>query len=291
MKLLFATDGSERAESAAQLVAGIAEPDRIEITVMSVTPTGLPDLEYAALMLDPIEDRRKDTLALVDHWAGWFKEKGFDARAKIAEGRPGEEIVHAVERDWYDLTVLGSGRSTWLGTHLLGSVSTHVLHSSPSSVLIVHRFDPSTDGPRAVMAVDGSRSCEFAARATRELLVSHSKVRVVSCFAPMTAFALPGAVSVTVMPSGEQYEQALGAAERRAQHFANQFVDAGYEAEAVALWGQPQEQILKDADSFGADIVVVGSRGLGPMKRALLGSVSDQIVRHAPATLVGRRLT
>ncbi|HJR46511.1 MAG TPA: universal stress protein, partial [Actinomycetota bacterium] len=80
-------------------------------------------------------------------------------------------------------------------------------------------------------------------------------------------------------------------AERRAAHFADEFRTAGYETETAAVWGHPHEQILKETESFGADIVVVGSRGLGPLKRALLGSVSDQVVRHAPATLVGRRLT
>jgi nucleotide-binding universal stress UspA family protein len=37
-----------------------------------------------------------------------------------------------------------------------------------------------------------------------------------------------------------------------------------------------------------ADIVVVGSRGLGAVERVAIGSVSDQIAREAPATLVAR---
>jgi len=36
------------------------------------------------------------------------------------------------------------------------------------------------------------------------------------------------------------------------------------------------------------DLVAVGSRGLGPIARAILGSVSDQVVRHSPAALIGR---
>ena len=35
------------------------------------------------------------------------------------------------------------------------------------------------------------------------------------------------------------------------------------------------------AEEIGADLIVVGSRGLGGLKRALMGSVSESVVRHA----------
>ena len=291
MKVLFATDGSDPAQAAAELLARVADKSRVELSVMSVTHSGMPELEEAPFLLDPIEARRENTLALVDHWTAWFQDQGFHSSAKVAEGRPGQEIVRAVEDDWFDLTVLGSGRSSWLGQRLLGSVSTHVLHSSPSSVLIVHHAKLGPDIPRLLVAVDGSRGCEFAARAATGMTVPSAKIRVVSCFAPVTAFMVPGAVGSIPVVSGDSYDKAMSTAERRAAHFADEFRTAGYETETAAVWGHPHEQILKETESFGADIVVVGSRGLGPLKRALLGSVSDQVVRHAPATLVGRRLT
>jgi nucleotide-binding universal stress UspA family protein len=45
--------------------------------------------------------------------------------------------------------------------------------------------------------------------------------------------------------------------------------------------------LLSEARAVGADLVVVGARGLGGLRRAI-GSVSDKLARHAPATLVGR---
>ncbi len=41
------------------------------------------------------------------------------------------------------------------------------------------------------------------------------------------------------------------------------------------------EQILKVAEDIGAGLIVMGSRGLGGVRRALMGSVSDSVVRHA----------
>ena len=51
------------------------------------------------------------------------------------------------------------------------------------------------------------------------------------------------------------------------------------ECEAVVLNGQPAEALLGASED--ADLVVVGSRGLGGFKRLMLGSVSDQVVHHA----------
>jgi nucleotide-binding universal stress UspA family protein len=38
---------------------------------------------------------------------------------------------------------------------------------------------------------------------------------------------------------------------------------------------------VRAAEDIGAGLVVVGSRGRGPIKRAVMGSVSDSVVRHA----------
>jgi nucleotide-binding universal stress UspA family protein len=43
----------------------------------------------------------------------------------------------------------------------------------------------------------------------------------------------------------------------------------------------PADSIVQVAEETGADLVVMGSRGLGGIKRALMGSVSDSVVRHA----------
>ncbi len=43
----------------------------------------------------------------------------------------------------------------------------------------------------------------------------------------------------------------------------------------------PKEAILKEAESFDADLIVMGSQGLGALSRFLLGSVSNAVVLHA----------
>jgi len=45
--------------------------------------------------------------------------------------------------------------------------------------------------------------------------------------------------------------------------------------------GHPTEEIARAAETYGADLLVLGARGLGTLKRLLLGSVSDAILRSA----------
>jgi nucleotide-binding universal stress UspA family protein len=45
--------------------------------------------------------------------------------------------------------------------------------------------------------------------------------------------------------------------------------------------GRPDAEIVKLAEEIGAGLIVMGSRGLGGIRRAVMGSVSDSVVRHA----------
>jgi nucleotide-binding universal stress UspA family protein len=46
------------------------------------------------------------------------------------------------------------------------------------------------------------------------------------------------------------------------------------------------EQIVQVAEDVGAGLIVMGSRGLGGMRRALIGSVSDSVIQHAPCPVL-----
>ena len=64
----------------------------------------------------------------------------------------------------------------------------------------------------------------------------------------------------------------------------------GSVTEAHLMSGRADEEIIFLAEGVGADLVVVGSRGLGGVRRTLVGSVSDSVVRHAHCpVLVVRR--
>jgi nucleotide-binding universal stress UspA family protein len=52
-------------------------------------------------------------------------------------------------------------------------------------------------------------------------------------------------------------------------------------AEAHLVRGRPDREIVHLSEEIGVGLIVMGSRGLGGVRRALMGSVSDSVVRHA----------
>jgi nucleotide-binding universal stress UspA family protein len=57
-------------------------------------------------------------------------------------------------------------------------------------------------------------------------------------------------------------------------------------ADTALLDGDPGGALCDLARSAAADVVVIGTRGRGGLRRAVLGSVSDHVVRHAPCPVV-----
>ena len=73
---------------------------------------------------------------------------------------------------------------------------------------------------------------------------------------------------------------------QQAQHFLDQQVDRVKEegvsvAEAHLVRGQPDREVVHLSEEIEAGLIIMGSRGLGGVRRALMGSVSDSVVRHA----------
>jgi nucleotide-binding universal stress UspA family protein len=132
-----------------------------------------------------------------------------------------------------------------------------------------------------VVGVDGSEGGEVALRfAAEEAALRGAKLRVVC------AWQVPTAVYAGVR--GVAADQALG--EDRARDVAaNALQEAtrlepGVDRESRAVLGQPAHVLVQESQD--ADLLVVGSRGLGGLKSALLGSVGQQCIHHAVCPVV-----
>jgi nucleotide-binding universal stress UspA family protein len=296
MKVLYATDGFAPALDAERLLTRLASRERAEVTVMSVTHAGVPALEHAVLVLDPIEERRHQSIEIVDAAVERLRAAGFSATGRTGEGQPGPEILQAVEQDWFDLIVVGAGRKGWLGSHLLGSVSLYLLHSAPCSVLVVHEVLGDDSPVRILVGTDGSRGTEFTIRSLTGFAdPDRCEVTAACVVADPVPFLVPVPGGPSPSPQFLEYDKELtqhlyARGKRNAENATTRLRDAGFMAEPAVLVGHPAEQLLKEAQERGFDLVAVGSRGTGPVRRALLGSVSDQVARHARSALVGRRL-
>ena len=143
---------------------------------------------------------------------------------------------------------------------------------------------------RILLATDGSADAELALRGAVALATSiGAELQMVHIGGEYH----PG-VEVTVSPA--LLEETLGELEQEAQNRldvqAKKVEEAGVTVAKAHLMmgGRPDQEIVTLAEEIGADLIVLGSRGLGGVRRALMGSVSDSVVRHAHCpVLVVRR--
>jgi nucleotide-binding universal stress UspA family protein len=138
---------------------------------------------------------------------------------------------------------------------------------------------------RFLIAVDGSDGSDAALREGLELAAGLK--------------AIVTLVTVTKPPSaalGEPYYQrALSEAMQHGREVLDGAMrtadDAGVTADYELLEGDPAHEIAALAESRGADMIVIGSRGLGTVAGTLLGSVSRHVVQHATLPVLVVRAT
>lgn len=61
--------------------------------------------------------------------------------------------------------------------------------------------------------------------------------------------------------------------------------NGSFKISSAILQGSPKQVIVEEAETWNADLIVMGSRGLGTWNRLLLGSVSDSVVHHAKCSV------
>ena len=130
---------------------------------------------------------------------------------------------------------------------------------------------------RILIAVDGSPAANVAARFGIELAAEHDAYAVFVLVAPEVDVVPTGGFGLTAHLPHE-----LTALDRKPLDDALALAaEAGVDARAELLRGDPVDEIVAFADSFDADLVVVGSRGHGALASTLLGSVSRGVLREA----------
>jgi len=135
-----------------------------------------------------------------------------------------------------------------------------------------------------LLATDGSKEAQLAFASAADLSEkTGSELHVVYVgHIPLVAYESPGATTLDPDLLGRMQEGAEQEARTMLEELVQRVGKTGGEVAGVhARLGRPDAQIVGVADELGAGLIVLGSRGLGPLRRALMGSVSASVVRHA----------
>ena len=137
---------------------------------------------------------------------------------------------------------------------------------------------------KMLVATDGSDEARLALATAADLAKStNSELHIAYVFP--TAVQRPFPNPITSRPAEvleHELEEAMGQAQSFLDREVEQVKGEGVEvADTHLVRGQPDRELVHISEEIGAGLIVMGSRGLGGLRRALMGSVSDSVVRHA----------
>ena len=294
MKILIAYDGSEFADAAIHDLRHAGLPDNAEALVYTVAdvivppelqpgdevPPELPAVrrahERAKQKLQQAEARARAASEIIQKdFPKW--QVTFEAAAES----PAWAIIFKAGEWHADLIVVGShGKSGFAGRLILGSVSQRVLYEAPCPVRIGRESKNQVPPLRILVGIDGSSHSKAAVQAiAKRRWPEGTQVRLLT-------------VVDTVMLLGDQEEQEMKWLEVddvdkwddvRAlfKPEAEVLRASGLDAEVMIRRGHPTQQLLDEAETWGAHCIFVGAKGVRGIERLLLGSVSAALAARA----------
>ncbi len=274
-KILLATDGSKDAWLATNTAIGLAMVTRSELHVVNVGVVA--PAPPKPLNVEPARAEQEARRLLEEEVTNIENVGGTVAESHLRMGDAAQEIVDLAEELKAGLIAMGSRGRGRIKRALMGSVSDSVVRHAHCPVLVA-RWRPLIFPVRILVATDGSEEATLAAKTAAELAQrGYSELHLVSI--------------ADANSSSYYYVQQTGLGDDLPQRAQDVLDDCAKKIEQSGggVAGKhvrvsqrhPADGIVQVAEETGADLVVMGSRGLGGIKRALMGSVSDSVVRHA----------
>jgi nucleotide-binding universal stress UspA family protein len=280
MRIVFGFDGSDAARVAHRFILDRAWPAGTEVIVVGAV---MPVVDWSVVGTGATESwtavELRELTACADVVAAELRTRGIGATVNVGVSEAAGRIAEVAERTYADLIVVGNRRRGPIASAVLGSVAAHLGDHAPCPVLVVR----SPVVTRMLLATDGTPSSRDIPRlldswgpAFRNLPVEVLSVAVRDDFIPPWV-------------TGTERPEDLDEHERIAEGMADELMELGWHAAALARFGVPDRAIVEAADEWGADLIVTGSRGIGTIRRLLAGSVAHDVLLHAASSVLVMR--
>lgn len=272
-RIIVGTDGSASAANALRWSARLAARHGAEVVVMTgfvPTESELPPHRVAAL-LEELE-------AKLAGWSDAARLGDVAVRTVIERGDPRPGILAVAEREQADLIVIGRvGGSAGPGLLHIGSMAEWLAHHADRPVAVIGGA-VSLATRSVLLGVDGS---EGARAAIRWVIDAHgdADTRIVAASVEQPF------VEWTPADSADNWRRDL---ERRIrEEYAPELMDVGLDVTPLALAGtNVADALLQAAKDELADVVVVGTRGLGGFTGLRVGGVTLKTLHRADRPVI-----
>ena len=195
---------------------------------------------------------------------------------------PAKTLGGLAERGEADLIVLGSTRRAAFGSVSPGSVAEHLLKGAKARLVIApkgYAVGDHSDHLRIVgVGFDGMAESRAALDEAAELARRfHASMRVIAVTTAAPPMGAAAAAQVAAQDTGPDFQTQL--------HQAVAELPSELRALPILEHGDPVRKLLERSEE-GLDLLVLGSRGFGPVMRLLVGSVSARVIREAPCPVM-----
>jgi nucleotide-binding universal stress UspA family protein len=275
-KILAAIDGSLSSMHALRESFKFASKEKCWITVASVVPSYVGDLDMVAVgnvmaaMRKPCEDALKEADRLA-------KEEGVLIKTVCEEGDIFERISDLAAAENCDLIVMGRRGLRRLERALVGSVTARVIGYSQRDVLVVPT-DTQVGFHRVLVATDGSRQCRSAVERAIDFARSYG--------GEMTVISIVDVPAEFYAEAPQIVEDMVHKAQGYVEEVRKQAGASGVKVEAFVREGEAYQAIVDIAKTTGVNTIVMGSHGRTGLKRLLMGSVAEKVIGYAPCPVL-----
>ena len=292
MKIQIAYDGSESADMALEDLNHAGLPSEAEVLVLSLADVFLPDGDdnHIPEAVKHAREHAKQMLAEARNLSRQASERvqamfpGWHVTHEALADSPAWALLRVADQWKPDLIVMGAqGHSVFGGRLILGSISQRVLYEARCSVRIARARRKKMNPPvRILIGVDQSPDSAAAVDAVcSRQWPNGSEVALLAVVDTVMAINsdLAEAPAMKWIEVGDErnWDQVREIFEPSAEKLRR----AGLHTEVLIRRGNPADQILEEADTWGADCIFVGARGTRGIDRLLLGSVSSAVSARA----------
>jgi nucleotide-binding universal stress UspA family protein len=296
MKLLIAYDGSECSDMALNDLRNAGLPERVEALILCAADTFLPDgddkeeipealksviLKARAHAQEAVEVARENSIRAAASLQSLFPQ--WTIATSTRADAPAWAIITTSE-EWHpDMIALGSHGYGFFHRARLGSVSEKVLLEARCAVHVAKKAEHQTNSPlRIVLGYDGSDDAKAALRSLKNRwFAPGTQVHVISAMdlRMVTAIGYLSVFTEELLDITRDDDRAI--VQKLVDNAVAELRSHGFDAAGYVDEGDPKKVLVKHAEEWQADLIIVGAHGTTRTERFLMGSVSSAITSRA----------
>lgn len=229
---------------------------------------------------------------------------GLSVSPDIIEGRASMSILAYLETHPTQLIVMGTHGRPWYQRVVIGSTAEAILRAAPCPVLIVRNVEKAGALPQlrtlllpTDFSVSGRASEEWAVQLAqdKEVILLHAVEN------PLLDVYDPDKAQIDLRRIMEEsrehpprsaqpfWDHAHQVAHTKLSALRQQFLGAHAQVEILIREGPATEDILKTAEHRSADLIVMATHGRSGVRRLLLGSITEKVIRVSPCPVLAVR--